>query len=421
MAIQLRPAGDNTSFGSIDTASGSRKNTFTIDNTAGTATLVISSINVSGDSADFTVGSQPSQVLAGETTTFDVTFDPTVDGLRSATVVINSNDADEAAFDFAITGTGTTPEPNEPEINVQGNGNDIADGDTTPSTSDDTDFGNVDTSSGSTTNSFLVENVGDATLTVSSIVLSGTAAADFSVASSLPGTIAPGAQATIDITFDPSADGVRTATLTIANDDADEATFDFGLQGTGTTPEPTPPQVASVQINDGSSLLPETQTGASKIKSIVVTFDQVVVFAGAIADAFELQNTSTGEAITGFNATADDSGGQTVVTIENFTGVSVDGTSLADGDYSLTTLSALVSAEGFALDGDGDGDPGPDAVDTFFRLFGDEDGDGQTDSEDLGPFNLQATEGSDDFDQRFDFDEDGALTYQDYFQIHART
>ena len=42
-----------------------------------------------------------------------------------------------------------------------------------------------------------------------------------------------GGTTTFTVTFDPSATGVRTATVSIANDDADEDPYDFAIVGTG--------------------------------------------------------------------------------------------------------------------------------------------------------------------------------------------
>ena len=68
---------------------------------------------------------------------------------------IVNNDANESLYDFAIQGTGVAP-----EINVQGNGQDIADGDTTPSTADFTDFGSVNVASGTVSHTFTIRNTG---------------------------------------------------------------------------------------------------------------------------------------------------------------------------------------------------------------------------------------------------------------------
>jgi hypothetical protein len=59
---------------------------------------------------DFTVTTQPdSTVAVGGSVTFTVTFQPSATGLRSATVSIGNNDADENPYNFAIQGTGFSP------------------------------------------------------------------------------------------------------------------------------------------------------------------------------------------------------------------------------------------------------------------------------------------------------------------------
>lgn len=48
------------------------------------------------------------------------------------------------------------------------------------------------------------------------------------------GTIAPGVAETFRIQFTPNSTGVKTATVTIVNDDSDEGSYTFDIQGTGT-------------------------------------------------------------------------------------------------------------------------------------------------------------------------------------------
>src|SRR5262249_40189713 len=62
--------------------------------------------------------------------------------------------------------------------------------------------------------------------------------------------------------------------------------------------------------------------------------------------------------------------GRTVVVL-TFTGADIIGGSLADGNYTLTVRGDRVHDRfGRELDGDGDGTPGGDRVDGFFRLYG---------------------------------------------------
>lgn len=98
---------DDTEFGFVDVPSGSVTRTFTIQN-FGNGTLSLPGapkVQISG-SSDFAVSAQPlSPVAPGSgTTTFQITFDPSALGSRTATVVILNNDSDEASYQFAIIG-----------------------------------------------------------------------------------------------------------------------------------------------------------------------------------------------------------------------------------------------------------------------------------------------------------------------------
>lgn len=129
-----------------------------------------------------------------------------------------------------------------PEINITGNGNTIADGDTTPSTTDGTDFGNVFIPGGSATSTFVIQNTGGANLNLTGaspyVVISGAHAGDFSM-TTIPSTpITGGNNTTFAITFSPGALGLRTASISIANNDADENPYNFNIQGTGVESPP---------------------------------------------------------------------------------------------------------------------------------------------------------------------------------------
>lgn len=107
---------DDTDFGARSVASGSTTKTFTIQNT-GTATLALTGdapyVALGGAHADdFSVTTAPSSsVAAGGSTTFDITFDPSWTGTRTATVSIANNDSNEDPYTFSIQGTGTNLAP----------------------------------------------------------------------------------------------------------------------------------------------------------------------------------------------------------------------------------------------------------------------------------------------------------------------
>ena len=237
--------GDDTDFGSADVSGGSTSHTFTVENT-GDADLNLSGspkVAVSGSNAgDFTVTTQPSSpVAANGTTTFVVEFDPSGTGTRSATLSITNNDSNENPYTFSIQGTGT--DSSAPEMNVKGNGTSISDGDTSPSTGDDTDFGSADVSGGSTSHTFTVENTGSANLNLSGspkVAVSGSNAGDFSVTTQPSSPVAANGTTTFVVEFDPSGTGTRSATLSITNNDSNENPYNFSIQGTGTDTPPPP-------------------------------------------------------------------------------------------------------------------------------------------------------------------------------------
>ncbi len=139
----------------------------------------------------------------------------------------------------------------DPEINLVGNGVGIADGDITPSLADHTDFGSAVVGGSPVARTFTVENVATDPLYlpgVPRVAVSGPQAADFTVtqqpASPLPG----GGSTTFQVSFSPGAAGLRTATLSITNNDADENPYDFAIQGLGI---PSPPTFTSAALVGG--------------------------------------------------------------------------------------------------------------------------------------------------------------------------
>jgi len=228
---------DDTDFGGANVGETTVSHTFTITN-SGDATLTLDGtpkVALSGTHvADFTVTAQPSSPVAisGGTTTFTIEFDPSATGVRSATVSIDNNDADEDPFTFAIQGTGTAP-----EIALSGNSQNIPNGSSSPSVNDDTYFGSTQINSGTVDHVFTVANSGTGPLTLDGtpkVALSGTHAADFSVTAQPSSPVASGGgSTTFTVRFAPTATGQRDASVSIDNTDADENPFTFDIQGTG--------------------------------------------------------------------------------------------------------------------------------------------------------------------------------------------
>jgi photosystem II stability/assembly factor-like uncharacterized protein len=171
------------------------------------------------------------------------------------------------------------------------------------------------------------------------------------------------------------------------------------------------PSVNSVVINDGSAQ-------RSMVTSITVTFSSIVTLNPG---AFEVLRQEGGTFDSNVAEAVVD--GRSVDTL-TFSGANIIGGSLPDGHYTLTIHGNLVhdSSSGLALDGAGTGTAGTDHVDTFFRLFGDADGDGHVDLQDLlsfvGTFGKSA--GDPGFLAYFDYNGDGRVDLGDLLQLLRR-
>src|SRR4029453_17808458 len=137
--------------------------------------------------------------------------------------VILSAPANASAGDMLAQGKITNDDVAVPEMNVTGNGPNIADGDTTPDLADHTHFGSANVTGGTVTHTFTIENAGTANLNINSPQVMGPNSSAFSL--SAPGfsfTIAPGASTSFDVSFDPSGPDLRSAMISIDNNDVDE-------------------------------------------------------------------------------------------------------------------------------------------------------------------------------------------------------
>jgi ELWxxDGT repeat protein len=171
-----------------------------------------------------------------------------------------------------------------------------------------------------------------------------------------------------------------------------------------------PERVESVTINDGSAQ-------RSRVTSLTVTFSGGVSFDPG---AFELLR-QDGSPV-GLEIVTSLAEGRTVAVL-TFAGDDILGGSLADGNYTLTIRGERIhDALGWSLDGDGDGTPGVDRVDSFFRLYGDSDGDRNVDLLDVvaffGTFGRTAEDPA--FLWYFDFDGDGAVDTTDLLAFAGR-
>jgi hypothetical protein len=247
----------SVSFGNQIVGITSATQTVTLTNN-GSLALSISSIALTGTNAtDFaqsnTCPSGSNTLAAGSSCTISLTFTPGATGARSANLTFTDNAAGSPQA-LALSGTGVIAAPA-----VSLNPTSVS-------------FGNQKVGIDSTAQTVTLTNSGTTPLSISSIALTGTNAADFAQTNTCPGstnTLAAGSSCTITITFTPGATGARSASLTFTDNAADSPQT-VALDGTGIT--------ATTYFSDGFEsgnlnawTLPSSDsTGSAAVQSTVV-------------------------------------------------------------------------------------------------------------------------------------------------------
>ncbi len=159
--------------------------------------------------AGFTLTEGLSGSLApGVSDTFTVRLDNATVGTKSGDVSFSTNDADENPFNFRITGIVAAAAV--PEIGVMGNGQTIADGDTTPGAADHTDFGSVPVGN-TVVRTFTITNSGSGALHLTGnpvVELLGSGGA-FLVVQQPSALVGAGSSTTFQIAYTPVGTGLQ--------------------------------------------------------------------------------------------------------------------------------------------------------------------------------------------------------------------
>jgi hypothetical protein len=238
----------NLAFGNqmVNTVSTSRSVTLT---NSGTGPLTISSITITGtNSGDFvqtnTCPGSSATLAAGSACTISVTFTPRATGARAATLSVVDNAAG-SPHSVAVSGTGVTPVATVSQTALT--------------------FASQSVNTTSPAQTVTLTNSGTAPLTITAIAISGTNASNFAQTNTCPvnpNTLAINATCTITVTFQPSASGTRTASLTVS-DNAPGSPQAVSLTGTGT--------LAAVTLSTTSLGFASTQVGGTNTKSVTLT------------------------------------------------------------------------------------------------------------------------------------------------------
>jgi hypothetical protein len=230
------------------------------------------------DASAFTVTTSPSSTVgkSNGSSDFLLRFDPASAGAKSGALTIVNNDDNEGNYVISLDADATLAP--EPEMNVKGPG-----GASIPSGAGTYAF--ASTRVGATATAvFTIENLGTANLILDGspkVAIAGADAALFSVSAQPATPVNASSSTQFTLLFSPTSIGAKGATLSIANDDADEDPYVFALSGAGTAPEIGVRQGAT-GIADGTGSYAFASTGVGANVSAVFTIENTGTYALAL-------------------------------------------------------------------------------------------------------------------------------------------
>ena len=204
VVVVLTPASLTFSGTQVGTTSAAQAVTVT---NQGTGSLTISNIAISGNYAQ--TNNCPGTLTPSASCTVNVTFTPTSSGTRTGTITLTDS-ATGSPQTVALTGTGQTALAALAPTSLTFSGTQV----------------------GTTSSAQVVTltNQGNANLTISGIAISG----NYAQTNNCSGTLAASASCTINVTFTPTATGIRAGTLSVT-DSAAGSPQTVALTGTGQT------------------------------------------------------------------------------------------------------------------------------------------------------------------------------------------
>jgi hypothetical protein len=260
-ALGSSPA--SLSFGS-ETVGHSESLTETVTNTGG-SNLTISKVGVTGAAFSVSGITTPVSLTAGQSTSFKVAFDPSAAGGASGTLTLTSNGSDPSLA-IPLTGTG------------------LAAGALTPNPAS-IGFGN-ETLGKTATVSETVTNTGGSTITISQVAASGTGFSFSGITTPL--SLPSGQGATFNVSFDPSAAGSASGSLTITST-ASNPSLSIPLSGMGVAPVGTLSATPST-VAIGSVIVGLTGSGSGSLAATVASV--TVTAASSSNGAFTISGLS---------------------------------------------------------------------------------------------------------------------------------
>jgi len=204
-AVTLSPT--NLAFPTQVVHTSSKAQKVTLTNT-GLGILAVSSIVASGQFSQ--TNTCPATLKPNAKCTISVTFDPTTIGALTGSVSVSDN-APGNPQRVTLNGAGTYIKLTPASLN----------------------FGNQPVNTKSRPKTITLTNEGAVTVNITGILITGTNAGDFAQTPGCGASVASGASCSIKVTFTPSAQGSRSAQVSISDDGGGTPQV-VGLTGTGT-------------------------------------------------------------------------------------------------------------------------------------------------------------------------------------------
>ena len=220
---------NSLTFGSQLLSTSSSAQTVKLTN-SGNASLAISSVAITGDFAQ--TNTCGAALAANSSCSLNVTFTPTATGSRAGTLTITDNAATSPSV-VSLTGIGAAPSAGLSVSSLT--------------------FGSQTVNTTSADQTVTLTNSGNASLTISSVAITG----DFAQTNTCGATLAANSSCSLNVTFTPTATGSRAGTLTITDSAATSPNV-VSLTGAGVTPGQL--SVSSSSIAFGSVAVDQIST-----------------------------------------------------------------------------------------------------------------------------------------------------------------
>ncbi|MHC4840691.1 MAG: choice-of-anchor D domain-containing protein, partial [Planctomycetota bacterium] len=203
---------------------------------------------------EFTINATgwPASLAVGNNASFSIAFDPTANGIQNGVIEFTHNDAAAGSpFVINVTGVGVSPTVEVREGSTTGTV--VASSDAVVAAGG-RDLGSIDVSAGATaTKTIVILNTGAATMTLGTPTMAGIHAADFILnTTGMSLSLAPAADTSFTVAFDPTLGGIKDAQIEFTHDDT-SAPSPYILPVQGIATDPTGVLISTSSLPTGAS------------------------------------------------------------------------------------------------------------------------------------------------------------------------